>query len=279
MQKRIGVINDISCEGRCSATAALPIYAAAGIHGNVIPTALLSTQTGGYSGYTYLDLSGEMIGIVRHFKELGLMFDVLYTGYLASEDQIELVMQATDILNAKTLVVDPVMGDGGKLYDGFTASYCDAMKKLCAKADVIVPNLTEACFLTGHNYGDVDLDNINDIVMGLKGLGARRIVVTGLKRRFDKADRNNIGIAVADNEKLYTEFFFEIEGIFHGAGDVFGAALACGIAYDKDLTVAAKVAHEFTYEAIKRTAMDGSDTRQGLNFEPCLGKIFTQYNN
>ena len=278
MQKRICVINDISCEGRCSVTAALPIYSAGGIHGNLIPTALLSTQTGGYTGYSYLDLSDEMIKIARHFKELDLYFDVLYTGYLASEKQVKLVMEIADILCANTLIVDPVMGDEGCLYDGFTHNYCNYMKLLCAKADIIVPNLTEACLLSGCKYSRKSEQEIKVIADSLRDCCNGKIVITGLKKLYDSSGDNRIGIAVYDNEELYTEFFPEVDGVFHGAGDVFGAVLSCGIAHGRDILEAAKFAHSFTYQAIKRTKGDKTDTRQGLNFEQCLGQIFQEYN-
>lgn len=277
IQKRICVINDISCLGRCSLTAALPIYAAAGIHGNVIPTALLSTQTGGYEGYTYRDLSEDMINIARHFQKLELEFDVMYTGYLTSEKQIDTVIETADMLQAKTLIVDPVMGDGGELYDGFTKSYCEKMKSLCKKADIIVPNLTEACFLTDREYRCVDENAVEEIVAGLRELGPKKMVVTGL-RKADTKDIPEIGIAAVDENEIRTEFFRELEGVFHGAGDVFGAAFACGIAKGTDLVNSAEFAHSFTYRAIEITAEDRTDTRQGLNFEKCLGMVLEKYN-
>ncbi|MBQ9625041.1 MAG: bifunctional hydroxymethylpyrimidine kinase/phosphomethylpyrimidine kinase, partial [Clostridia bacterium] len=182
-QKRICVINDISCEGRCSVTAALPIFAAAGIHGNLIPTALLSTQTGGYTDYTFLDLSAEMEKIAAHFKSLDLKFDVLYSGYLAGESQIDTVCKIADMLEAKSFIVDTVMGDGGKLYPGFTKDFCNKMKLLCKRADIITPNLTEACFLLDMDYSRVCEDDIEEITDGLLSLGAKNAVVTGLKNK------------------------------------------------------------------------------------------------
>ncbi len=274
-QRRIGVISDISCVGRCSATAALPIYAVAGIHGNVIPTALFSTQTGGYTGYTYRDLSEDMMGIVRHFKELDLKFDLLYTGYLTGEEQIEMVMEAVDILDARKLIVDPVMGNDGSFYNGFSNSYCEKMKDLCKKADIIVPNLTEACFLTGYEYGDgvVDEPQIEEIFERLKEFGMDKIIITGVRKKDDY-----IGMAVMDGKREDRAFYKEVEGVYHGAGDVFGAALACGMAYDCNFVASARTAHIFTYMSILKTKSARTDTREGLNFEECLKIITDVYN-
>lgn len=277
MQKRVCVINDISCEGRCSVTAALPVYAAAGIHGNIIPTALLSTQTGGYSGYSYLDLSGEMLKIAMHFKSLGLHFDVLYTGYLASKEQIQTVMETVDILSHDVLIVDPVMGDEGRLYDGFDNGYCEEMKKLCVKADIIVPNLTEACLLTDNEYGRKNDEDIRDIARALQNICRGKAVITGLKKVSGNGQNDHIGIAVCNGADVYTEFYPEENGVYHGAGDVFGAVLTCGIAHNRDMSFAARLAHDFVREAIKITKASKSDTRQGLMFEPCLKRLIDEY--
>lgn len=274
MQKRIGLINDISCEGRCSITAALPIISAAGMHVNLKPTALLSTQTGGYTDYTYMDLSKDMLEIAKHFKSLELNFDIIYSGYLSGVKQIDIVMEIAELLKPSMLIVDPVMGDGGQLYSGFTARYCEKMKELCAVADVITPNITEACLLTGRKYGRMEKGDIEAIMTDLKLLGPKHTVITGIKMD----DEASMCIAAYDGNYKGMNFHPELNGIYHGAGDVFGAALTCGLASGNSLKDAVKTAGDFTYKCIVQTKEDKTDTRQGLNFEKCLRDIFEAFN-
>lgn len=271
MQKRLGIINDISCEGRCSTTAALPIVSAAGIHPNLIPTAILSTQTGGYTDYTYMDLSRQMMGIARHFKALGLEFDGIYSGYLASEQQVDMVIEISQLLSPKLLVVDPVMGDLGKLYSGFTQSYCDKMKTLCAKADVIVPNVTEACFLTGRKYGPMTKEDILGLLKDLTSFALGRIVVTGINMEREMA------VGIYEDGHAHIKTHQQFGGVYHGAGDVFGSAVTCGLLYGRSLVDAVNVACDFTLTAIHNTDVAGVDTRQGLCFESCLDIMIKEY--
>ena len=151
LMKRAVTIQDISCFGKCSLTVALPIISAMGIETAVIPTAVLSTHTGGFEGYTFRDLTGDIPGITSHWKKLGLGFDAIYTGYLGSPAQVEIVSDFFDSFNTDEnfIVVDPVMGDSGKLYSGFTGELVDGMRRLCSKADYVIPNMTEASFLLG----------------------------------------------------------------------------------------------------------------------------------
>ena len=147
-QKRIAAIHDISCVGRCSLTVALPILSAAGYETSVLPTAVLSTHTGGFTGFTYRDLTEDISPIAAHWQSLGLHFDALYSGFLGSYAQIGLISGLIDTFKkSDTLVmVDPVMADDGKYYSVYSPDMAAGMKKLCAKADIITPNLTEAAF-------------------------------------------------------------------------------------------------------------------------------------
>ena len=182
--KRVVSIQDISCLGKCSLTVALPIISAMGVETCVVPTAVLSTHTGGFSGFTFHDLTQEVAPIAAHWKKEGITFDAIYTGYLGSFEQIDLVGQFFDQFGGKdTLVyVDPAMADNGVLYTGFTPEFAKEMGKLCGKADVIVPNLTEASFMLGIDYvGDqYDEAYIKDLLKRLTGLGCRTAVLTGI---------------------------------------------------------------------------------------------------
>ncbi|MDD2269941.1 MAG: pyridoxamine kinase, partial [Eubacteriales bacterium] len=183
-QKRIAAIHDISCFGRCSLTVALPIISAAGIETSAIPTAVLSTHTGGFSGYTFRDLTDDIMPIVKHWKKVGIDFDAIYTGYLGSFEQIDIISDIFDIYKKRGtfIAVDPVMGDHGKLYSLFPDNFPDGMKKLCAKADLIVPNMTEALLLLGESYkeGPYSKDYIISLLKRLSEIGAKQVVLTGV---------------------------------------------------------------------------------------------------
>ena len=149
--KRAAAIHDISGFGKCSLTVALPIISAMGIEVSVIPTAVLSTHTGGFTGFTYRDLTGDMRPIAEHWNSLGIKFDAIYSGFLGSVEQIDIVTDFIDDFKEKDTVVlvDPAMADGGKMYTVFDMDFAKQMTRLCAKADIIVPNFTEAAFMLG----------------------------------------------------------------------------------------------------------------------------------
>ena len=150
--KRAVTIQDLSCFGKCSVTVALPLISAMGVECAVIPTAVLSTHTGGFTGWTFRDLSEDIPKIAAHWKTQGLKFDGVYTGYLGSPEQAQMIEDFIDEFKPGLIFVDPAMADNGKLYPGFTPEFALEMGKLCGKADVIVPNLTEACFMLGLPY-------------------------------------------------------------------------------------------------------------------------------
>ena len=182
--KRVVSIQDISCLGKCSLTVALPIISAMGVETCVVPTAVLSTHTGGFKGFTFHDLTQEVTPISDHWKKEGITFDAIYTGYLGSFEQIELVGKFFDDFGGEnTLVyVDPAMADHGVLYPGFTPEFAKEMGKLCGKADVIVPNITEASFMLGVDYVGDDYDEayIKKMLKDLTGLGCKTAVLTGI---------------------------------------------------------------------------------------------------
>lgn len=270
-QKRVIAVHDISCIGRCSLTSALPILSSAGAETLVLPTALLSTQTGGFEGYTFLDLTGEMKKIIEHWKTLRLDIDSVYTGYLGSIEQIEVVEELISHYKRKgsVILVDPVMGDAGNLYDAFSAEYASEMKKLCAKADIIVPNLTEACLLTGTEYIEKDYPDgyIERLLRELCELGPEVSVISGV--HF--AD-GTLGAYAYDSKKkmVYSHSEKCIEGFFHGTGDVFASTLLSALLCGKDTSEALRFAVKYTADAVARTKAAGSDVRHGVDFESGL---------
>ena len=184
--QKILTIQDISCVGQCSLTVALPILSACGLETCVLPSAVLSTHTAGFSGYTFRDLTEDMPGIKDHWVKEGIRFAAIYTGYLGSTRQIDYVSDIFDATAAEGCikVVDPAMADNGNLYPGFDAAFVEAMKGLCAKADYIVPNITESCFLTGMEYKtQYDEAYIDAMLDKLSALGCKNIILTGVSYR------------------------------------------------------------------------------------------------
>lgn len=269
--KRVVSIQDISCLGKCSLTVALPIISAMGVETCVVPTAVLSTHTGGFSGFTFHDLTQEVAPIAAHWKKEGITFDAIYTGYLGSFEQIELVGQFFDQFGGKdTLVyVDPAMADNGVLYTGFTPEFAKEMGKLCGKADVIVPNLTEASFMLGVDYvGDqYNEAYIKDLLKQLTGLGCKTAVLTGMSFEPGK-----IGAMAYDSvTDTYASYFNEKLPVqFHGTGDVFASACVGALMNGKDLAGALKVAVDYTLECIRETQNDPDARWYGVNFESAI---------
>lgn len=271
-QKRVLAIHDISCIGKCSLTAALPIISAGGIECSVIPTAVLSTHTGGFDNFTFRDLTEDILPIVNHWKTLNLNFDGIYTGYLGSFEQVEIVCKAIDELkNDNTLVVvDPVMADNGSLYKNFDENFPSEMIKICKMADVIIPNITEACLLTNTPYkkGPYDKEYINLLIEKLKEICDKRIVLTGVFFDDDK-----LGCASFENGVVNYSFGEKQEGIYHGTGDVFGSVLVTALMNGKSLSEASEIAVRITSASIKQTKEDKTDVRYGVRFESRLAEM------
>lgn len=268
---RILAINDISCVGKCSLAATLPIISACGIECNVLPTAILSTHTGGFEGYTFRDLTEDIPAILAHWKSLGIQFDYIYSGYLGSIDQIDLVLQIKkDFLDANgKLIVDPVMGDNGKLYAGFTEKYVEKMCELCKAADYILPNETEACYLSDSPY-PLNKESAPIALNKLTELCANPII-TGI------TDNNRVYVYYNEDIGKATTYSNEnVEGFFCGAGDVFASAFVGCLAKGKSQTEAIKLSSDFTAAAIRRSAKEVPDKKYGLNFE---AEIFTFLKN
>jgi pyridoxine kinase len=269
--KRVAAIHDISGFGKCSLTVALPIISAAGIETTVLPTAVLSTHTGGFTGFTYRDLTEDISPITAHWKSLDIRFDAIYTGFLGSFDQLNLVTHFFEEFKTKDTIifVDPVMADNGELYKIFSPEFAVGMRKLCEKADIIIPNLTEAALLIGETYnpGPYTEEYIEGILKKLSAIGPKKIVLTGVF--FNEEE---LGAATYDANTGEIAYAFEkrIPGYFHGTGDVFGSALLAALLNDFSLNESAAIAVRFTTSAIRKTAKSGTDIRFGVNFEQSI---------
>ncbi len=270
-QKNALAVHDISCVGRCSLTVALPILSAAGIETSVLPTAVLSTHTGGFAGYTYRDLTEDVLPISDHWATMGLKFDAIYSGYLGSIEQIDLVLELIKRHAAEGCIalVDPVMADNGKLYAGFAESFPSQMKRLCAASDIMCPNITEACLMLGEEYkdGPYTREYIEGLVHRLSDMGDNRVVLTGVW--FD--DRM-LGAASYDPKAGRIDYSFaeRIPGYLHGTGDVFGSALLGALLRGKTLAEASEIAVKYTRETIAVTFESEDDLRMGPCFELTL---------
>ena len=273
--KRILTVQDISCVGQCSLTVALPILSACGLETAILPSAVLSTHTAGFNGYTFRDLTDDMPAIKAHWEKENIRFSAIYTGYLGSAKQIEYVKDMLASLGTTDFVsiVDPVMADNGKLYHGFDADFVENMKSLAFGADYIVPNLTEACFLTGTEYRtEYDDKYINDLLGKLISAGAKNIILTGVSYRPGKT-----GVVVCDGEKTdYYEHRLISKGC-HGTGDVYTSAFVGALMAGKSPLDAARIAADFTVLCIENTQGD-ADHWYGVKFEPVLGEIINMIN-
>jgi Pyridoxal/pyridoxine/pyridoxamine kinase len=265
--KRIVTVQDISCVGKCSLTVALPVISAMGIETAVLPTAVLSTHTA-FKGFTFRDLTDDITPVCEHWKQEQITFDAIYTGYLGSARQLELMARLfSDFGGKDTLVfVDPCMADNGKLYPGFTQEFAFAMAKLAGKADVIVPNLTEASFMLGIPYRASGYDEayIRDILKKLAGLGAKNIVVKGVELGNGK-----IGIMSYDPvSDTYASYFHEkLPTSFHGTGDIFASVCVGALMRGWTLEKAYALAADYVVEAIKATVAHSGANWYGVDFE------------
>lgn len=267
--KRIVTIQDISCVGKCSLTVALPIISAMGIETAVVPTAVLSTHTA-FADFTFRDLTADITDIMHHWKQQDMHFDAIYTGYLGSPEQVTCVEEMIDSFGGDNVLVliDPVMGDNGHLYTGFTAAFAAQMATLCSKADVIVPNLTEATAMLGLPYTEnCDINRMREILRQLTALGAKKAVLTGVT--FPSGE---VGVMAYDRERD-TYFSYSRERItknFHGTGDVFASTLTGALTNGLSLEAALQLAVDFTVESIQKNLKDPDAAWYGVNFEQAL---------
>ena len=234
-----------------------------------MPTAVLSTHTGDISGYTYRDLTSDLPSVAKHWKSLGIGFDGIYSGFLGSTEQVEMVCGFIDDFADENCVilVDPAMADSGRMYTTFDSGFASEMAKLCSKADIIVPNLTEAAFLLGEEYVEppYSKEYIESLLERLTSLGPKKIVLTGVCFSNDE-----IGCAVYYDGDIHYNFSEKYDGIYYGTGDIFASALIGAYMRGKSISESADLALEFTCGAIARTYEAGTDTRFGVNFEQGL---------
>lgn len=278
MNKKVLTVQDISCFGQCSTTVALPILSACGVETAIMPSAILSTHTGGFSGFTFRDLTEDLPKIMEHWKKEGINFDAIYTGYLGSKRQIEIVIDLfNNLLKEDGIrIVDPAMADNGKLYTGFDEDFVKEMRNLVGTSDIVLPNMTEAALLTD---SEILLDNqsgeyIMSIIYKLRDLGAKNIILKGIRNIEGK-----LGIAVFESDTENIEIFYteRIKKDAHGTGDCYAAAFTGGLMHGKSFREAAKIAAEFVSEAITKT-IDDDNHWYGVKFEKALPVLVRELN-
>ncbi len=264
--KRIVTIQDISCVGKCSLTVALPIISAMGVEAAVIPTAVLSTHTM-FKNFTYRDLSNDIPLIQKHWKDEKIDFDAIYTGYLGSIEQIDMLKDFFKEFKKENnfIFIDPVMGDNGKLYVGFDQEFALQMKELCKMADIIVPNLTEASYMLQKEYKqNYTEQEIKNILIELSNLGPKQVILTGISFKD-----NELGVMSYNKEtnEFFTYFREQIPAKYHGTGDVFASTLVGAMENDKTLEGALKIAVDYVWETINDTYKEKKEDAYGVNFE------------
>lgn len=268
--KRILTVQDISCVGQCSITVALPIVSACGVETCILPSAVLSTHTGGFTGWTFRDLEEDMPEIMKHWISEGIYFDAVYTGYLGGLKQVNHVIDILDSVKIPEgfTFVDPVMADRGVLYSGYGMDYVEKIKVLCRRADFILPNISEACFLTGIEYrSEYDDRYIEELLAGLENITDGKIILTGAE--FESGEK---GVAVSCDRKHSRYSHRKISGEFSGAGDVFASVFVGSVLRGREVYDAVRIAAEFTLQCVLNTACDGSHT-YGLRFEEKIPEL------
>ena len=278
--RRVAAVHDLSCFGRCALTVILPVLSAMGNQTVPVPTALLSSHTGGFNDLYFRDLTDSMTHIVDHFERLDLEFDAVYTGFLGEAEQIRLVQRFLDrFADEKTLVlVDPVMGDDGALYSTYNEELCRGMKELCYHADVLTPNLTEACLLTDTPYPDTTrmteeqmLAFADELRRGLMAFGASRIAITGLVTGRGRLGTYGYCAEESPDGFLYTQTM--VEKSYPGTGDLFACILLGSLLRGRSFVQAVHDGADMTERIMRYTAQYDTPLRDGVAFEHFMAEL------
>lgn len=266
--KRIVSIQDLSCIGKCSQSIALPVLSAMGIECAALPTALLSAHTA-FDGFVCRELSDGFAPITAHWKSMGVHFDAIYTGYLGSEAQVALLQQIFDDFDTdeNLIFVDPVMADHGKLYSGFSPDFPEKMKSLCKRADIVTPNVTEACLLTQTPYRDWQSEaDICSLLEKLLQLGPRTAIITGIR-----LDEQHMGVATMNADGKFSLHKTDyLPAVFYGTGDLFASTCVGALTLGMPAEEAIATAADYVLKTIRVTAANPDARWYGVDFEKTL---------
>ena len=270
---KILTIQDISCFGQCSITVALPIVSAFGIETAVLPSAVLSTHTSGFEGYTVRDLTEDLPDIRKHWEKEGIYFDAIYTGFIGSIEQLDYIKEIIDSrLKPDGLVfVDPAMADHGEFYNGFDQEFADKMGELCKLGDFILPNTTEACYLLHKPWKEeFTHEEMLEMAKELSDFTKKYVILKG-----DTHKESELGMIVLDKENSSVDIVYndKVDYVSHGTGDVFASTFVGSIMCGKSPSSAAKIAGELTKKAIEKNVGDETHT-YGVKFEQVIPEIY-----
>ncbi len=273
--KRVLTIQDISCLGKCSVTVALPVISAMGVETVILPTAVLSTHTM-FQNFTVKDLTDQLIPIVEHWKSQNVEFDAIYTGYLGSAEEIEIAKKIFDMFRSDntSIIIDPVMADNGKLYPAFDEAYAKLNAGLCGSADIILPNITEACFMTDTEYKtEYDEAYVKELLGKLAKLGSKIVVLTGVSLSEGKT-----GVYGLDTES--GEYFIyqndHVDAAYHGTGDIFASVVVGGLVRGLSKEKAFALAADYTADTIRETLNNPKKPWYGVDFEATIPQLVSR---
>ena len=270
---KILTIQDISCYGQCSITVALPVVSAFGIETAILPSAVLSTHTAGFTDFTVRDLTEDLPEIRKHWEKEGILFDAIYTGFIASIEQLDYIKDIIDsrLKPGGLVFVDPAMADHGEFYNGFDQEFADKMGELCKLGDYVLPNTTEACYILHKPWKEeFTKEEMLEMANELSEFTKRHVILKG-----DTHKEGQLGMIVLDKDEETCDIVFndKVDYVSHGTGDVFASAFVGSTMNGKTPNQAAKIAGEFTKRAIEKTIGDETHT-YGVKFEQVIPELY-----
>ena len=272
--QKVAAVHDLSCFGRCSLTVILPILSCLGIQACPLPTAVLSTHLGGFKDVAFHDFTHAMPDFTHHWRREGVEFDCIYSGFLASAEQIQVVSDFIDEFSANRplVLVDPVMGDEGRLYSTYTAKMQKLVRQLVSKADVITPNYTEACFLLEESYQDTvaQVESLYPWLVRLAGMGPRQVVITGVPL----PDGKLANLCYDSEGERFSHIVRDlVPAKYPGTGDIFASILLGKLLQGQRVAEAMVAADAFVAAAVQDTFIAGAPPREGILLEQCLYRL------
>ena len=265
---RVAAVHDLSGFGRCSLSIVMPTLSAMGVQCCPLPTAFLSTHTGGFTGNTFLDLTDQMAPVTEHWRREGVSFDAIYTGFMGSREQMALTAEFIRTFKREDnlIVIDPVMGDHGELYAGFNEEYVKENTTLCSLADIIVPNVTEAAYMTNMPYkSEYDVDYIRSMLDRVIEMGAKHAVITGVSLYPGKT-----GVYGFEGNSYFSYQNKHYDAIFYGTGDLFASTSVGALVQGYSMEEAFQLASDHTAHTIDVTMQDPNRAWYGVDFESTL---------
>jgi len=277
--KKVAVIQDMSSFGKCSLTAAIPVLSVMGVQAVPLPTAILTAQTG-YPSFYCEDLTSKMDYFVDEWSKLDTTFDGIHTGFVTGKEQIDNIFRFLNVFHSSetTLLVDPVMGDLGEVYKMYTGEFLDRMKELVKCADIITPNITECCLLTGLSYEKLESYQVDsDYFQALEEAGHQlqqatgaNVIITGLNPPPADANKRYVGNMYVDADRSFYSVRDYNGESYSGTGDLFASVIMGGMMRGQDLVESMKLAEAFLAASIEATSKDQIPREAGVNFEKFL---------